>query len=163
MSTAAFKGRAGVILETLVNKKPKLLSHQSSEAFACVFYTDNSPHHLPRIKQTSHQECQSLKKIPSQTHPAVTNSHMAATAVADLGAKVSQCWEASDSCGLAGEWNCWLWNGVAVLCPRTSFSEKKRESVWDTKVNFKHVGSTAMWWTQNSDGYRRGSKSHSLP
>lgn len=92
MSTAAFKGRAGVSLETLVNKETKLLSHQSSEAFACVFYTDNSPHHLPRIKQTSHQECHSLKKIPSQAHPAVTNSHMAATAVAGLGAKASQCW-----------------------------------------------------------------------
>lgn len=31
------KGRMGISLETLVNKETKLLSHQTSEAFAYVF------------------------------------------------------------------------------------------------------------------------------
>ena len=88
---AVSKGRVRISLETLVNKGIKLLPHQSSEAFAYIFNTDNSPCHLPRIKQTSHQDCPSLKKILSPTHPAVRNSHMAATAVADSGAKASQC------------------------------------------------------------------------
>lgn len=92
MSMAVSKGRVGKSLETLVNKGTKLLSQQPSEAFAYVFNTDNSPCHLPRIKQTSHQDCPSLKKILSPTHPAAGNSHMAATAVADSGAKASQCW-----------------------------------------------------------------------
>lgn len=43
MSMAVSKGREGISLGNLVNKGTKLLSHQSSEAFAYVFNTDNSP------------------------------------------------------------------------------------------------------------------------
>lgn len=140
-----------ISLETLVNEGTKLLPHQSSEAFAYVFSTDNSSRRLPRIKQTSHQDCSSLRKYWSQ-HTQLWQALMwQQQPWQTWGLKLHSAGSLQVVLGL-------LWSETAgyemelLFCLSGPHLLQKYVPDWDTKVNLKYIASNSnvmnikLWW-----------------